>query len=236
MTNLLLCFSNNLLDDVHFAISMLPHELVPNAFSIDELGKRKKLSANDLAGRKGDIKQAKGGYFLQADTANYYLILRKGVSEFNIECHDDQGAAIIMEALAKLPIQYGYASQAEERDHQNSIVVEKNYGSHKAGVGRNYNKYLPGLYWMNIIPITLLKAHQIAIESISDMAKSVEVIDERNLLIKLYDNSKNWNQHSKTVDRWREETHGVFFKKEVKEKLVAAENFLEFMEATSEWE
>ncbi len=175
-----------------------------------------------------------GGYFLHAQNARYNVGTLNDVSLF-IECADEQVAWKLMNLLATCKIIYAYACEYAERVHQNRIAAKKSYGVDEQWVGRDSTKYLPGVYWLNLVPKSLLEQHGIDARSVDSISKTFKRIGDDKYLFQLYPKSTDWTKHTESIDLWRLNTPGVFFKKAAQIALEEASNFLEASEATRDW-
>lgn len=220
---------------VYLALARLPKNLSLVKMSDGEDDPRYPVTFEDLTHGKNVPVNTDGGYFLHAPDALYSVGFFKHEAELFISCASDEAAFDLMRLLAKFPIIYSYAGQFEEREHQNRITAKKTYGTEEMWVGRDYNRYLPGLYWLNLIPKSLLERHGISEKAIKSIALSCEHVGDKNYLIQLYPSSSDWREHAPEIDEWRKETPGVFFKEVAKKVLMEASSFLEASDARREW-
>ena len=223
------------LEAIYLRLAKLPSNFSDLEMSNGEDDPRYPVTLDALARGKNLPVDPTGGYFLHAKDVTY------GVSFFEDEvtifaiCSSDETASELMKALAEIPVKYGFACQSEEREHQNRVVAKKPYGSHEAWVGRDYNRYLPGIYWLNLVPKSLLERHGVPESAIKSIAVSCAEIGGRNYLIRLYPTSSDWEKHVAEIDEWRKKSPGVFYKQEAEIALKEASNFLESSDATSKW-
>ena len=193
------------------------------------------VAFQDLATSTNVPVNTDGGYFLYARDVCYGVRFFENKVRFFIECSFDENVFVLMKILANFPVIYAYASQIEERKHQNRIVVKKPYGIHETWVGRDFNRYLPGMYWLNLIPKSLLAKHGVTEKEINSIAISCKKLDSENYLIQLYSASKDWVDQLAKIDKWREDTPGVFYKQAAEVALKKSTNFLDDCDATNEW-
>lgn len=224
-----------LLGDFYKRLSEVPANLIPDSISDGELDKQFPISLKLLQSDEVLPVDSKGGYFLHAPDAKYDVSISDKEIKLFIEFTFDENAKLLSKQIARLPISYAYACRFEERKHQNRIKSKKKYGIHETWVGRDYRQYLPGLYWLNLIPKSLLEKHGVPEGAISSLALSSELIDDRNYLVQLYSSSDGWQERTVEVDTWREMTHGVFHKALAQQALDDAKTFMESSDATGEW-
>jgi len=220
---------------VYQALGGLPGNLSTIQMSDGEDDPRFPVTLDDLTQNRIVSVNTDGGYFLHAQDASYGVSFFKDEAELFIGCASDEAALTLTRLFARLPIMYGYACQFEEREHQNRVTAKKKYGSHEAWVGRDYERYLPGVYWLNIVPKSLLERHGITEMEIKSVAISCNEVEGKNYLIQLYPSSSDWPNRAPEIDKWRKETPGVFYKAEAEIALAEAGNFLEASDATREW-
>lgn len=175
-----------------------------------------------------------GGFFLHAKNACYNVSTLNDASLF-IECADDEVAWKLMNLLGACKIIYAYACEYDERVHQNRIAAKKSYGVDEQWVGRDSTKWLPGIYWLNLVPKSLLEQHGIDAQSVDSISTIFKKIGADKYLFQLYQKSTDWTKHTKSIDLWRLNTPGVFFKKAAQTALEEASNFFEASEVTREW-
>ncbi len=216
-------------------LAKLPSNLNHIQMSDGENDPKLPITFQDLATDTNVPVNTVGGYFLHARDVCYGVSFFENEARFFIECSCDENAFVLMKMLATFPVIYAYASQIEEREHQNRIVVKKPYGIHEAWVGRDFNRYLPGMYWLNLIPKSLLTKHGVTAKEINSIAISCEKSNNKNYLIQLYSSSIDWVDQVAKVDKWREDTPGVFYKQTAEIALKKGTNFLDDCDATNEW-
>jgi hypothetical protein len=228
-------FPEEHLSAAYLRLATLPPNLSGVQMSDGEDDPRYPVTFEDLAHNKKVPVNTDGGYFLHAQDASYGVNFFNAGVKFFIECASDEAAHRILRAVADLPISYAYAGQFEERKHQNRITAKKKYGTEETWVGRDYHRYLPGLYWLNLVPKSLLERHGISEMAIKSIAASCEEVGGKNYLIQLYPSSSDWPNRAPEIDKWRKETPGVFYKAEAEIALAEAGNFLEASDATRVW-
>lgn len=235
MTIVSLNLDRELLESFYEKLSKLPPNLTPESISAGENDKQFVTSLDDLKQGEELPIDATGGYFLHAPDAKYGVSLSENEAKLFIECTFDENAEAILKQVAAVPVSYAYACQFEEREHQNRITAKKSYGTEEMWVGRDYRRYLPGIYWLNLIPKSLLEKHNIPEATISSLAVSCELIEDRTYLVQLYPSSENWKQRTDELDVWREVTPGVFNKAAAQQALNDAKTFMESSDISSEW-
>jgi hypothetical protein len=141
----------------------------------------------------------------------------------------------VFEALCRLELAFGYACAAEERAHRNRIVKTMGYGVHEAWVGRDYSRYLPGLYWLTAVPVILLQNLGIPLDQLRKVSLETSLISNRTWLMRLYDNPFAWADAKMRIDHWCQQTSGVFSKATVEAALDSARSFVDAAEILEKW-
>lgn len=221
---------------VYLRLASLPQNLSSVQMSDGEEDPRFPVTFEDLANKTNVPVNTLGGYFLHARAGSYGVNFFKDEAKLFIECASDKDAVTILRAVGDLPIIYSWACQFDERMHQNRITAKKKYGTEETWVGRDYHRYLPGIYWLNLIPKSLLDRHGIPENAVKAIATSFEEMGAENLLIQLYPSSSDWQKHAPKIDEWRRKTPGVFYKDEAEKALIRAGNFLEASDAMKVWQ
>lgn len=214
----------------------LPEGLRPAEIAIDEVSERSPVSQSELGERDWLMQRYPNGSILYSAEGEYHLSYPEtGASSLFGLINNDGAARRVFSGMADLDIEYGYACVPEERTHRNQVSAAKRYGTHEAWVGRDYSRYLPGAYWLNILPTSLLESLGLDIQDFDGIARSVELVDRRNYLVELYEASDRWVENVEAVDRWCVKTEGVFDRREAAAALDGAEKFLEASEALNRW-
>lgn len=111
-----------------------------------------------------------------------------------------------------LTLQYGWAADSEEHDYCNGYSIplaENPLGRPMHGwIGRDYQRYLPGLYWLNV-----LSAEYIAVQKLepllAEIAPRQEPVDGL-LILKLYEHPSDWKRQRPKLDAISERYSEVF--------------------------
>lgn len=224
------------LPDLVARLAVQPDAVRPNEIAVDEESARKPISSDDLRDIRLLVAQYPSGFALYGSASEYHLSHPDtGDCSLFALIVDDQTARSTLRDLANLNLLYGYACRPDERARRNRIVAQKKYGAHEAWVGRDYRKWLPGVYWINVVPSELLKCHGLRIEEFNSIARYIELIENRNYLIELYASSDQWVSNSDIIDHWCEGHSGVFGRAQAKHDLDQAQNFLEASGVLERW-
>lgn len=141
----------------------------------------------------------------------------------------------IFSSMVELPIMFGYACEHEERVHRNRIERRMDYGVHEAWVGRDFSRYLPGVYWLTAIPVEMQRRLDISIDNLRALAVDVSLVGNRNWLLRLYSRPDQWRGEALKLDKWCSGSPGCFSKAVAEKALNQASNFIEASACIKEW-
>ena len=185
------------------------------------------------------LEYAKGnssGFILYSPRAEYHISYADfGDCSLYVLMDNFQESRNFVLEMSKIDLLYGYACLPEEREHRNRVVINKDYGQHQAWVGRNFRKWLPGLYWINIIPENLVKAHNLNIDNLFDFSEYKVEKKFNNYIIECYADPSEWVRQTEKIDRICSETEGIFSKSEAVLDIVRAKSYMETSEKMGRW-
>lgn len=121
-------------------------------------------------------------------------------------------------ALDKQGLYWVHACTHEEEDHRNGISLSLLENPQKKGhiwVGRDYERYVPGLYWLNYFSREFAALHGIHLERLSEGLQAEVSELENGWLVKLYESPKQWAGFKDPVDEFLFSTPGFFSKRRV---------------------
>lgn len=229
-----LFIENSEIDKHLQALSELSEDFSEVEISSGERGKKHSIKLCELISRDNVPFPIETGYFLHAKNA-IYNITRNDFTKMFIECRGDEDAIRLIQNFSKHKILYSYAGAFEEFEHQNRVSVQKPHGIHETWVGRDFEKYLPGIYWLNLVPTSLLNKHKICISELEKISFKIIELDNNQLFIQLYENSRDWLKHTSNLDDFRKKTKSIFFKDQALEELKSASTFLESISIADKW-
>ncbi|MEQ1591029.1 MAG: hypothetical protein ABL892_01430 [Thiobacillaceae bacterium] len=219
----------------------LPEALIPRLFSSAENRKIKKNQVADTVRFESFKQRNPAGYFLYADSCTYdlsthskeYLVLY--VDDFKFDQDYNFIRDIFREALSVSPV-FGYAADYDERYHRNRMC--RTFGENKteAWIGRDMDKYIPGVYWYTLLSNALLGKHRVDIADLEAEAISSEALGDGSFhLLKFYEEPDEWKQNADRLDDMCQRIDGMFSKKSVELATANISNYLEYSEIISEW-
>lgn len=141
----------------------------------------------------------------------------------------------VISRLSSLEVLFAYACDSDERAHRNRISRKMDYGVHEAWVGRDFSKYLPGIYWITVLPVVEQQRLGISVDALREISTEVSLVQNRNWFVRLYDGPGAWMREAEKVDAWCEITPGVFRKSLAVEALGQAKNFMDASDVIADW-
>lgn len=113
---------------------------------------------------------------------------------------------------------YATAGAPSEFDHRNGLIVT--LANHTGGVanlwvGRDYERYVPGLYWLNYFSRRFITTHGLDMEHLRQ-GLNADVRELRHgYLVLLYNEPGEWEQSTEQVDDFLFSARGYFSKRRV---------------------
>ncbi len=115
-------------------------------------------------------------------------------------------------------ILYGYAGMVGETDHRNSYsvrIVELSGGSVQGGIGLDYDRYVPGLYWLNVFPHEYVLRHAIDVPALAARTGGNVIEFVWGVVLQLYESPESWAENADRIDEIIYDTPGFFSKRRV---------------------
>lgn len=232
-----LVFENNI--DTLLAVFLeLPQPLRPSIFSDEERASRRgeRGELNDSVRFRDFVAKNDAGFFLFGDNVTYSVRLCDGMRSC-CDCFLEVSPELVEQLLTCLasarPL-FGYACEREEYESRNRVVVKFGDSTVEAWVGRDTNKYVPGLYWLTLISETLANEHGLSLTRVERISAKHIVPAQGMHLFRLYDAPSAWKAND-SVSRFCSEVPGVFDIKVVKEAIAIPSDFQDLKERLKEW-
>ena len=129
---------------------------------------------------------------------------------------------------------FGFACAPEEREWRNRITTRQGVNSIESWVGRDTQKYVPGLYWLTLLPAALAEKHAIPLSAIDNIVLEHSELESSQHLFQLYERPEAW--HSATaVAELTSSLPGIFHIETARAQLAAAKNFLDLDKMVRDW-
>lgn len=232
-------FKDSLQELVLSKIMQLPEPIMPIFFTADEGQKNKKNLVLDEKKFSDFRKQNPFGFFLYAEKASFNLSFSdhsEAIVSVDIKDHSlSYLLSNLLSELVNLPIDFGFTCNIDEYKHRNHYFYQMEGQSLETYVGRNYIKYIPGLYWITYISFELLEKHQIGIEQVTAFASMVHKL-ENGILFKFYDNPDNWRLNCEDLDKICDQEDGIFSLKKLYKLVPNSISLMELLDFLDEWE
>jgi hypothetical protein len=214
----------------------LPHDLRPQFFSYGEKIRNKKDLVDDSERFEPFLKKALSGFFLFSQKLLFQFLIAENVDiQFFIEGVSREDAKLLVKQLSKCLPAFGYVSNIDERRHRNTLAKQASYGHQTAGVGIDWRRYIPGIYWITVIPNTLIELHHVPFDKLKAAAEGCEESIPGVWMLRFFDDPDKWQEHAERLDRLCAETPGIFSVSRVRPAFEAATTFLETEDVLYSW-
>lgn len=165
--------------------------------------------------------------FNEDETCNLFIEITKKVSY-------SKAFDLIKVFLSISPV-YAFACDWEEYVARNKLFKQFDNYSLEAFVGRDADKYLPGLYWGNLLSRALMEHHSISIENITKHAYLAKELNNDYFWVQMYENSGNWKENCNRIDDICNSLDNVFSKKAVFDQVASIEDREAYDKFLDQW-
>lgn len=220
------------------ALCALPPALRPTHHSIGEDDVRQPI---DEATALVRLLETGGSRFLWGRQVSYHVspVVDLTCSAFFTKAASSQLVRAFIERVATLESVFGYACAWEELLHRNRLFVQIDGG--KGGtsedwVGRDHSKYVPGLYWLTLLPEALAERHGVPLAPVSAALEHVDLGGGQHLF-RFHDHPADWRKRIDAIDDLCARRSGVFDIQEVRGLVAAkaAKSFAELDDVLGPW-
>lgn len=129
---------------------------------------------------------------------------------------------------------FGFACAREELERRNRVTIKQDMNTIESWVGRDTQKYIPGIYWWTLLPSSLVEKHKIDLSMLATLSLEHIELEGQQHLFRLYEKPQDWSS-STVMAQLYSSSPGIFDVKKVRSQLEAAKNFLELNAVTSNW-
>lgn len=221
------------------ALQALPSDLIPLRFSAEEGDELANGRVDDKHKFKAFTAKNEYGFFLFAERARYNVLLHSKRGFSSIVVDDDlrgrlteSDALLILNALASAGSDFVFAASSDEYHHRNRYSRRLGANQFEAWIGRDLQKYLPGLYWLTV----LSKKHYDALPEVRNVpATTVTQLGPEHCLIKAFDDPGDWRQHADRLDKWLATQPEFFSKRRIQALLDDISDIAALSELVGEW-
>jgi hypothetical protein len=129
---------------------------------------------------------------------------------------------------------FGFACAPEEKQAKNRVTTKQGANTIESWVGRDTRKYVPGLYWLTLLPAALAERHGVSLAAIEGVALEHVELQGGQHLFRFYEEPENWRSASGIAAQGTF-LPGVFDIERVRPQLEAAKNFLDLNTIITNW-
>jgi hypothetical protein len=130
---------------------------------------------------------------------------------------------------------FGFACTPEEKEARNRVTTIQGVNTIESWVGLDTQKYIPGLYWLTLLPAALAEQHSVQLSVIEAAALEHIKLDGAQYLLRFYDEPEDWRS-TRAVAELCASLPGVFDIEKVRLHLAGAKNFLDLTEMIRKWQ
>jgi hypothetical protein len=129
---------------------------------------------------------------------------------------------------------FGFVCAPEERERRNRVTTRQGVNAIESWVGRDTQKYIPGLYWCTLLSESLAERHKVPLSTIAGLALEHIDLDGEQHLFRFYEKPEDWRSAT-VVDELYSELSCVFKVEQILPQLERARTFLELNSMISTW-
>lgn len=225
-------------EEVLRVLKRLPSHLCPCRYSSSELKSTTKNEIRDEKKFQTFVNKNKHGFFLFAQNARYDITISSssGLGSINV---DPLGGELIepeivqiLKAAAFAGSIFAFAANQDEYNHRNRYCKIIGVNQFETWLGRDINKYLPGIYWLCVFSIN---DSEVVHDLITTLEAEALRIDPSHFLVKTFDDSNQWQQYAARLDDYLVEHPKFFSKQRIIAELNSASRIDELIELAGQW-
>jgi hypothetical protein len=129
---------------------------------------------------------------------------------------------------------FGFACAPEEREQRNRVKTKQGVNTIESWVGRDIQKYIPGLYWWTLLPASLTEKHGVSLATVASMALEHVELEGRQHLFRFYEKPGDWRSATVMAELYSL-LPLVFDVEKVRSQLEGAKTFLELNAMVNTW-
>lgn len=214
----------------------LPSLLRPVHFGLEEKTVNEVDRIDDVERFAAFMKDRKSGFFLFGTGVLYSMLLAEGMYT-TCDCSmdvDPESAIEFLTCMSKAKPIFGYACLLSEFEQRNRLKVKIGANNIETWVGRDTRKYVPGFYWLTLLPEALARQHGVPIEVVSAAALKHIVLEGGQHIFRFYERPEDWNRTA-AVTELISSLAGVFNIDAIRPDAMTAKNYLDLSERLQEW-
>lgn len=224
------------IDHVVSTLTELPGSLRPIYFSREEKLESDAGQIADSQRFSAFVAKSNSGFFLLGPRVTYSLRSAMGkpvICDCFLDVPPEDAESFLRHMSRAMPI-FGFSCMPGERELRNRVTIQQGINKIENWMGRDSQKYVPGLYWLTLLPEELARKHGISLAALSAVARHHMELENAQHLFRFYDRPEEWEKTSAVTDL-SASLPGVFDIEKVKPQLIAAKNFLDLNELLREW-
>lgn len=187
--------------------------------------------------------------FLDKNAVGHFLFADAGVFDvgrataatgtvtafFDSRLEFDRGEAIgeLPSTLVRGSAAFAFACASEEYASRNRIHHPALGSSGSAWVGRDLQRYVPGLYWRT--EVACGEVARLGLELTADPTVAEVTRSESGVSVRMTYASADWSLHAHQVDEMCEHSVGVFSRRRLERELVASMSLVEVIQLLARW-
>ena len=178
------------------------------------------------------------GVYLQNSTVEYDL-RRAGTHTFIVDADlgtipDDAVRGFLIHMATLHPI-FGFACTQEEREYRNRITTKFGINVMESWVGRDTQRYIPGLYWWTLLPASLAEQHGVPLSILVEAAQEHIELEGQQHLLRFYKKPEDWRAAASSMAELYHSCPGIFDVEKLRPKLQGVTKFLEITAVLHDW-
>jgi hypothetical protein len=223
-------------DRVLSAFAGLPLSLRPTHFSHEEKVGSDADRIDDRERCALFVEKSKSGFFLLGPAVTCSIRIASGrplVCDCFIDVEPEMAKRFLEHMSTAQPI-FGFACAPGERERRNRVTTQQGANKIESWVGRDTQKYVPGFYWLTLLPDALAERHDVPITAVTAVAQEHIELEGGQHLFRFYERPEDWSGSLAVTELCRS-LPGVFDVEKLKPELLAAKNFLELNSMLRDW-
>lgn len=227
-------------DKISGAVAQLSDSVRPVYFGNAENKPPKTQLLSDRDSFQAFAQENRAGYFLFGhDTLMLNISFSEMKTRISFSGLDGVSAEVLDEifsVLSALSPKFGFACLQEELNHRNRLIDNLDIGTIESWVGRDLNKYIPGVYWKTFFSERLLETHELNIDMLRFEELEVTLTKlGAGWLISYFENAEDWVGVSQTIDARCKSLDGLFSITNIRNESKKFSNYFEYDEYLSAW-
>ena len=223
------------------ALSEMAGDIRPFSFSEDEAGKYGRGEVVDGVVSELFIKKNHAGFFLFSKSMRYNISLRNNSEIATIFVDSIVGdisfflGADILRALSRGGLRFGFFCHNDEYIARNQYRTQVGSSVINAWVGRDFPRYLPGLYWSTVVAKEEFFRLKINPDDLGAPFDGAGFPDEF-IFYRFFEMADDWVKNKAILDERCRVTSGIFSILRIHQELaLASKNFMQLSSILQQW-